>query len=102
MNKMIITALFIILATSGFKCSKDDPISSHITIDPSMLVRCPALQKIDLETMTMGDLLADDLSLRQQYTECAIRLDCLIETVDNKATIICPTADKKSVPELSK
>jgi hypothetical protein len=93
----ILAGMFIILASTGMKCDRDDKVSDHITIDPSMLVRCPALAEIDTTTMTMGELLQDNVDVRKLYTDCAIRNDCLIETVGGKMYAYCP-ADKKRVP----
>ena len=58
-----------------------DSHNVRVIIDPSLAVACPALPKIEAETITMGELYTKYSQLQAQYIECAIRNDCLIEAV---------------------
>lgn len=86
----ILAVSLVAVMLMGAKCKKDDPASAHISIDPSLKQRCPELPIIDLDTVPMGALLVAYKDLQVQYIECAIRNDCLIETVDSKIEIKCP------------
>lgn len=83
----------------GAKCQKDDPASDHVKIDPSLRQRCPNLPVLEMTGMTMGDLLMRYKDLQVQYTECAIRHDCLIEAVDSKVEIRCPAIKRVETQE---
>lgn len=75
----------------GAKCKQDEPASNYVTIDPSLKQKCPTLPWFNPESITMGDLMVAYKDLQVQYIECAIRHDCLIEAVDSKVQIKCPT-----------
>lgn len=93
---LAVSAMVIVLG--GAKCSKNDPVAQHVSIDPSLLVACPALPVIDTATITMGQLLTDHEELQKQYIECAIRHDCLIEATRDSTVITCPKLDKIKTP----
>lgn len=92
MIKQILIACFLVLTLAGAKCKKDTP-PQHITIDPSLLVRCPELPKVDPLKLSMGDLYLEYSKLQGQYIECAIRNDCLIEATGDSTKITCPALD---------
>lgn len=82
----------MVVVLSGATCSKNvKPV--QVEIDPSLLQRCPNLPVVPQEQLTMGGLYTEYSKLQQQYIECAIRHDCLIEVVDGKNVVICPKKD---------
>lgn len=53
-----------------------------LTIPQNLLVKCDPLEVLDEKMiLTMGDLLHYNVRLMQQHTECALRLDNLIEAI---------------------
>lgn len=69
-----------------------------IHVDPSMLKPCSALPIFDTTAaMSMGDLYKAYGQLQGQYTECAIRLLCLIE-VEQGSPKSCPAIKPTTTP----
>jgi hypothetical protein len=93
MYQKVLIAFLLVLFLGGAKCSPDDPASSRIELDPSLLVRCPELPYVDLDRVSLGDLTLEYSKLQGQYIECAIRNDCLIEAVGDKTVVTCPVLD---------
>lgn len=99
--KRILILLLCVFMLTGAKCTKDGVGSnSNVFIDPSMKVRCPDLPKIDLATITLGELYTKYGSLQGEYIQCAIRNDCLIEATDKlegggkDVKVTCPALKK--------
>lgn len=92
--RYLVIALMAIMLTTGATCTKPTPPSS-VVVDASLQVRCPALSTFDSYTVDLGEMMKALNGLQGRYTECAIRMDCLIEatkTKDGKATSqICET-----------
>lgn len=83
--KYIIIAIMSIFLACGFPgCNtKESPHAKGVIVDPSLKVRCPFLEAFDPSVeLTMGEAFNRLTSLQSQYTECAIRTDCLIEGVE--------------------
>lgn len=83
--KSIIIALMAVLLACGFPgCNtKESPHAKGVIVDPSLKVRCPFLEKLDPSaTYTMGELFTMLTESQTANTECAIRMDCLIEGVE--------------------
>ena len=101
MIKQILIACFLVLTLAGAKCTKDTPPNTRVTFDPSLLVRCPELPKVDPQKLSMGDLYLEYSKLQGQYIECAIRNDCLIEATGDSTKISCPALDtlKEKTPK---
>lgn len=92
MIKQVLFACLLVLTLAGAKCTKDVP-PQDIKIDPSLLVRCPDLPKVDPQRLSMGDLYLEYSKLQGQYIECAVRNDCLIEATGDSTKITCPALD---------
>jgi len=103
MIKSITLATMIVLLCCGASCSHVPP-QTAVIVDPSLKVRCPELPTIGTQTITMGDLYTRYSDLQEQYIQCAIRNDCLIEAIGvaesdpkNKGTVTisCPAVKKE-------
>lgn len=99
--RYLVIALLAILMTTGATCSTKTTPPSSVFIDPSLQVRCPALSTFETSTIDLGELMKALNGLQGQYTECAVRMDCLIEatkTQDGKPTSQTCKAIKLSSP----
>lgn len=77
--------LIILALLSGCSSPKVIEVPVIFHVDSVLLVRCPDLTQIT-DDANMGDLLMYDKDLMQQYTECAMKADSLIEIVKQKVT----------------
>lgn len=102
--KSIIIAIMAVLLACGFpgcNTKEDSPHAKGVIVDPSLKVRCPFLESLDPSApISMGELFTKLTDLQSQYTECAIRVDCLIEGVEKSEgktenfLAVCPEKPK--------
>lgn len=72
----------------------------HPKTDPSLLVRCEPLPTYPEDPTQLGKFLKENFTyLQLVYTECAIRMDCLIEADTNNEQQTCPEDKLKDVQQ---
>lgn len=98
--KLFLSIVLVVLMGALSACepknTKPDVGVPSAKIDPSMLVQCPSLPVPDASLVwDLGKAITALTDLQGQYTECAVRNDCLINAVKDPTKVTsCPVVKK--------